>query len=42
MKFVVSEIQKIDDSVNFDSDETKYLFEFDDQMAYYLKKLKKI
>ena len=30
MKFVVSEIQKIDDSVNFDSDETKYLFEFDD------------
>ena len=30
MKFVVSEIQKIDDSVNFDSDETKDLFEFDD------------
>ena len=30
MKSVVSEIQKIDDSVNFDSDETEYLFEFDD------------
>ena len=30
MKSLVSEIQKIDDSVDFESDETKYLFEFDD------------
>lgn len=30
MRSVVSEIQKIDDSVDFESDETKYLFEFDD------------
>ena len=30
MKFVVSDIQKIDDSVIFESDETKDLFEFDD------------
>ena len=38
MKSVVSEIKKIDESVDFESDETKDLFEFDDQMAYYLKK----
>ena len=30
MKSIVSEIKKIDESVDFDSDETKYLFEFDD------------
>ena len=41
MKSIVSEIKKIDESVDFDSDETKDLFEFDDQMAYYLKKILK-
>ncbi len=30
MKSIVSEIKKIDESVDFDSDETKDLFEFDD------------
>ena len=30
MKSVVSEIKKIDQSVDFESDETKDLFEFDD------------
>ena len=30
MKSVVSEIKKIDDSVDFESDETNDLFEFDD------------
>jgi hypothetical protein len=30
MKSVVSEIKKIDESVDFESDETKDLFEFDD------------
>ena len=30
MKSVVSEIKKIDVSVDFESDETKDLFEFDD------------
>ena len=30
MKSVVLEIKKIDESVDFESDETKDLFEFDD------------
>ena len=30
MKSVVSEIKKIDESVDFESDEIKDLFEFDD------------
>ena len=30
MKSIISEIKKIDESVDFDSDETKDLFEFDD------------
>ena len=30
MKSIVSEIKRIDESVDFDSDETKDLFEFDD------------
>ena len=30
MKSVVSEIKKIDESVDFESNETKDLFEFDD------------
>ena len=41
MKSLVLEIKKIDDSIDLDSAETKNLFEFDDQMAYYLKNFKK-
>ena len=39
MKFLVAELKKLDDSIDFESEEIQFLFEFEDQMAYFLKNL---